>query len=75
MSRATEILESLNEAKPQVGDECMADYEEEGNFNYGKITKIEDGLAWTDMKVDRFDYFCGDVPTKKRDGIWVFTSF
>lgn len=79
MTRASEILETLNvnEASPKVGDRCMADYEEEGDFNYGKITKIEDGMAWTDMKLDDYsnEYFCGDVPTKKEGGVWVFTSF
>lgn len=56
---------------PQVGDKCCADPEGEGEFVYGVITRIENGLAESDL----IPGFCGDVPTQKRDGVWVFTSF
>lgn len=60
---------------PQVGDECKADPCEEGCFIYGRITKIEDGLAYSDLDFHPRDEFCGDLPTKKVDGIWIFDSF
>ena len=60
---------------PQVGDRCCADPEVEGEIMYGVITKIEQGgqclLAWSDLTRD----FCGDVPTRKLDGVWLFDSF
>jgi hypothetical protein len=56
---------------PQVGDKCCADPEEEGKFEYGFITKIEDGIAYSDL----IPGFAGDVPTGKRDNVWVFESF
>ena len=61
---------------PQVGDKCCADPEEEGKFVYGRITKIEGDLAYSDLEVvGSSDEFCGDLPTKKKDGVWLFDSF
>lgn len=60
---------------PQVGDECKADPCEEGDFQYGVITKIEGGLAYSDLHVHNGEQFCGDLPTKKVDGFWIFDSF
>jgi len=68
----------VSNIEPQVGDACKADFEEEGKFEYGKITKIEDGLAYTDIDWgmgSRFEAFVGDTPTRKVDGVWVFDSF
>lgn len=68
----------MSSNEPQVGDECKADFEEEGKFEFGKITKIEDGLAYTDMDLglsSRFEAFVGDTPTRKEDGVWVFDAF
>lgn len=56
---------------PQVGDECCAEVVREGEYSYGVITKIEGDLAWSDLDPG----FCGDLPTRKRDGKWVFDSF
>jgi len=64
--------------EPKVGDECKADFEEEGKFEYGTITKIEDGLAYTDINMSmgsRFEAFVGNTPTHKVDGVWVFDAF
>ncbi len=60
---------------PQIGDECKADPLEKGDFLFGKITKIEDGLAYSDLDVYIDEEFCGDIPTHKQDGVWVFDSF
>ena len=60
---------------PQVGDKCKADPIEEGEFIFGKITKIEDGLAYADIDFHHSAEFCGDTPTKKHDGVWIFDSF
>jgi hypothetical protein len=61
---------------PTVGDLCCADPEEEGVFLYGVITRIEGDIAYSDLMPDHSpEGFGGDVPTSKRDGIWVFTSF
>ncbi len=56
---------------PQIGDQCMADPEVEGNFLYGEITKLEKGLAWSNL----CNEFCGDTPTKKLDSVWLFDNF
>ena len=60
---------------PEVGDPCCADTEEEGVMKYGTITQIgiggQAGLAWSNLHRD----FCGDTPTRKIDGVWVFDSF
>lgn len=56
---------------PQVGDPCKADPEEEGVFLEGTITKIENGVACSDL----YPGFCGDIPTSKQEGVWVFDSF
>lgn len=56
---------------PQVGDRCCADPEVEGEMMYGIIVDIEDGLAYSNLAKG----FCGDVPEKKLDGVWLFTSF
>lgn len=64
--------------KVQVGDRCCADPEEEGVFMYGVITKIEGDIAYSDLSKDHSiagGDFGGDVPTRKRDGVWVFDSF
>ena len=55
----------------QVGDSCCADPIGEGDMLYGVITRIEDGLAWSNLASN----FCGDVPTESLDGVWVFTAF
>ena len=34
---------------PQVGDQCMADPIDEGDYEYGVITKIEDGNRLTNI--------------------------
>ena len=60
---------------PQVGDECKADPFEEGDYILSTITKIEDGYAWANIRISPTEKFCGDLPTKKEDGVWVFTSF
>ena len=62
---------------PEVGDRCCADTEGGGNNEYGLITKIEDGMAYSDLKVfGASDWeFCGDTPTRKEEGVWVFDSF
>ena len=60
---------------PQVGDKCCADPEFDGTFLYGVITMIVDGLAWSNLQRGFFGEFCGDIPTHKRDGVWVFNSF
>ena len=64
---------------PKVGDRCCADTvgDEEVNYEYGVITKIEDGMAYSDLHVDGASNweFCGDLPTRKEDGVWVFDSF
>jgi hypothetical protein len=60
---------------PKVGDECKADPCEEGKFLYGKITRIEDGLAYSDLDCGDRQEFCGDLPTRKEDGVWVFDGF
>ena len=67
----------MSDLVPQVGDECMADPEVEGEFLYGRITRIyENGLAHTDIEVRSLHgLFVGDVPTFKQDGVWVFDSF
>ena len=73
--------EEGNEAgdTPQVGDRCCADTvgDEEVNYEYGVITKIEDGMAYSNLKVEGAGNweFCGDLPTRKEDGVWVFDSF
>ena len=78
MTEAKKFLE------PIVGDHCKADPEEEGEFLHGKITKIDGNLAYA--KLDGFKHgcrsyrseggnFCGDLPTRKVDGIWVFDGF
>jgi hypothetical protein len=62
---------------PKVGDRCCADTEGEGENEYGVITKIEDGMAYSSLKVFGASNweFCGDTPTRKEDGVWVFDSF
>ena len=55
----------------QVGDRCCADPEVEGEMMYGIIVDIKDYLAYSNLTVG----FCGDVPTRKLDGVWVFDSF
>lgn len=61
----------------KVGDACKADAEVEGEFIYGKITKIdrEAGLAWSDLDWREREPFCGDLPTRQVDGVWLFDSF
>jgi hypothetical protein len=63
--------------KIKVGDECKADHIGDGEYIFGKITKIDEetGLAWADFKWDFIDEFCGDIPTRKEDGVWVFDAF
>lgn len=62
---------------PKVGDRCCADTEGEGENEYGVITKIEDGMAYPSLKVFGASNweFCGDTPTRKEAGVWVFDSF
>ena len=57
----------------QVGDRCCADPIEEGHLLYGVITAImpANQVAWSNLIPE----FCGDIPTKRVDGVWVFTSF
>lgn len=61
----------------KVGDACKANPIEEGDFIYGKITEIdhEAGLAFSDLDWGEREPFCGDIPTRKVDGFWVFDSF
>jgi hypothetical protein len=56
---------------PRVGDRCMADPAGEGAMLEGVITRIVDDLAWSNLSTE----FCGDTPTQKIDGVWVFDSF
>jgi hypothetical protein len=71
--------EEGNEAgdTPKVGDRCCADTEGEGENEYGVITKIEDGMAYSNLAVFGASNweFSGDTPTRKEDGVWVFDSF
>jgi len=62
---------------PKVGDRCCADTEGEGEYGYGVITKIEDGLVYANLKVFGASNweFCGDIPTRKEDGVWICDSF
>lgn len=73
----TALKEASGEFQPPaVGDECVADPIEEGVMLAGKITEIDQnqGLAWA--KLEGFEDFCGDIPTKKdNNGRWVFDSF
>ena len=65
--------------RPQVGDPCKANPVDDNpdNMVYGKITKIdyESGLAYSDMEWDAGMEFCGDIPTRTEDFVWVFDSF
>lgn len=62
---------------PKVGDQCKADPVEEGDYIFGEITKIDEdaGLAWSDLDWGEREQFCGDLPTRKEDGVWVFDGF
>ena len=60
---------------PQVGDKCKADPFEEGDFIFSTIIKIKDGYAWADFDMSYSVKFCGDLPTRKEDDVWVFDSF
>lgn len=59
----------------KLGDSCKADPIEEGDFLYGVITFIDEdsGLAKSDLLGD--EEFCGDIPSGKQAGVWVFDSF
>jgi hypothetical protein len=74
LSSAPKVLAELGEvtsASPEVGDPCCAD--PEGSMMYGTITSIDTdaGVAYANLIRD----FCGDIPTKKLDGVWIFESF
>ena len=60
---------------PQVGDACKAD--PDGEYSYGIITAIVNDLAYSNLKFDFCEVaeFCGDIPTRKEDGVWVFDSY
>jgi hypothetical protein len=60
----------------KVGDSCMADPCVEGEFEYGKITRIcnKTGMAYSNLKCGQKE-FCGSIPTEKEDGSWKFTDF
>ena len=62
---------------PKVGDKCKADTEGEGEYEYGAIIGIDGDQVYSDLKVyGAPDWtFCGDLPTRKEEGVWVFDSF
>lgn len=62
--------------KPKVGDACCAAIHTDYEYFFGTITAIEGDLAWSNLG-SKFlvEEFCGDLPTRKENGVWVFDSF
>lgn len=62
--------------KPKVGDACCAAVYADGEYWFGTITQVENDLAWSNLG-SKFlaEEFCGDLPTRKLDGAWLFESF
>lgn len=61
---------------PKIGDACCAAVYADGEYWFGTITQVEDDLAWSNLG-SKFlpEEFCGDLPTRKLDGVWLFESF